>query len=278
MLKDSKSLETCCYVIGAGAFGVFFRWMQLQLAFDNGLPGKSVWHIFVLLLIAASAAVFWYFIRKFEKEGLVLSGNFFEALRNSGKLYMILRWLFGVILCAGSVLLFMSTELDANVTFLRVLSGFGLLSGISFPLLLSCANRPHAVKNSTITLLSIIPLFFFSTWLLTSYKQNSINPIVWNYTIEVLTLIVDMLAFFRIAGFAYGVPDAKKTMFNCMLGAMLSLMSLADNRYLAQQVMFLAIGLMLTMVVWIMIANLRVPEKPFEPIREYDEEEPVERL
>ena len=67
-------------------------------------------------------------------------------------------------------------------------------------------------------------------------------------------------------------------MFNCMLGAMLSLMSLADNRYLAQQVMFLAIGLMLTMVVWIMIANLRVPEKPFEPIREYDEEEPVERL
>ena len=278
MLKDSKSLETCCYVIGAGAFGVFFRWMQLQLAFDNGLPGKSVWHIFVLLLIAASAAVFWYFIRKFEKEGLVLSGNFFEALSNSGKLYMILRWLFGVILCAGSVLLFMSTELDANVTFLRVLSGFGLLSGISFPLLLSCANRPHAVKNSTITLLSIIPLFFFSTWLLTSYKQNSINPIVWNYTIEVLTLIVDMLAFFRIAGFAYGVPDTKKTMFNCMLGAMLSLMSLADNRYLAQQVMFLAIGLMLTMVVWIMIANLRVPEKPFEPIREYDEEEPVERL
>ena len=67
MLKDSKSLETCCYVIGAGAFGIFFRWMQLQLAFDDGLPGKSVWHFFVLLLIAASAAVFWYFIRKFEK-------------------------------------------------------------------------------------------------------------------------------------------------------------------------------------------------------------------
>ena len=85
MLKDSKSLETCCYVIGAGAFGIFFRWMQLQLAFDNGLPGKSVWHFFVLLLIAASAAVFWYFIRKFEKAGLSLSGNFFEALSNGGK-------------------------------------------------------------------------------------------------------------------------------------------------------------------------------------------------
>ena len=279
MLKDSKSLETCCYIIGAGAFGIFFRWMQLQLAFENGLPEKSVWHTFVLLLIAASAAVFWYFIRKFEKAGLSLSGDFFEALSNSGKLYTVLRWLFGVILCAGSVLLFMSSELDANVTFLRVLSGFGFLSGISFPLLLSCANRPHAVKNSTITLLAIFPLFFFCTWLLTSYKQNSINPIIWMYAIEILTLIVDALAFFRIAGFAYGVPDAKKTMFNCMLGAMLSLMSLADNRYLGQQVMFLAVALMFIMIVWIMIANLRVREEISASVREDDEEvSPVERL
>ena len=279
MLKDSKSLETCCYIIGAGAFGIFFRWMQLQLAFENGLPEKSVWHTFVLLLIAASAAVFWYFIRKFEKAGLSLSGDFFEALSNSGKLYTVLRWLFGVILCAGSVLLFMSSELDANVTFLRVLSGFGVLSGISFPLLLSCANRPHAVKNSTITLLAIFPLFFFCTWLLTSYKQNSINPIIWIYAIEILTLIVDALAFFRIAGFAYGVPDAKKTMFNCMLGAMLSLMSLADNRYLGQQVMFLAVALMFIMVVWIMIANLGVREETSASVREDDEEDsPVERL
>ena len=279
MLKDSKSLETCCYVIGAGAFGIFFRWMQLQLAFENGLPEKSVWHFFVLLLIVACAAVFWYFIRKFEKAGLSLSGNFFEAFSNSGKLYTILRWLFGAILCAGSILLFLGSELDANVTFLRVLSGFGLLSGIAFPLLLSCANRPHAVKNSTITLLAIFPLFFFATWLLTSYKQNSINPIIWLYAIEVLTLIVDMLAFFRIAGFAYGVPDAKKTMFNCMLGSMLSLMSLADNRYLGQQVIFLAVALMFIMVVWIMIANLRVPEESSEPVRKDDEEDsPVERL
>ena len=281
MLKDSKSLEISCYVIGAGAFGVFFRWMQLQLAYDNGLPGKSVWHALVLLLIFASAAVFWYFVRSFEKAGLSVPTDFYEALSNKGKLFTILRWLFGGILCLGSVLLFMTSELDANVTFLRVLSGFGLLSGIAFPLLLSCANRPHATKKSTVTLLSILPLFFLCTWLLTSYKQNSINPIIWNYVLEILTLIVVMLAFFRIAGFAYGVPDAKKCMFLCMLGAMLCLMSLADSRYLAQQVMFFALALMLTMVNWIFIANLRKAEKnakrEAEP-EEDGEDSPVERL
>ena len=98
MLKDSKSLEISCYVIGAGAFGVFFRWMQLQLAYENGLPGKSVWHAFVLLLIAASAAVFYYFIRNFEKAGLTVPGSFFEALSNKGRLFTVLRWLFGGIL------------------------------------------------------------------------------------------------------------------------------------------------------------------------------------
>ena len=87
-----------------------------------------------------------------------------------------------------------------------------------------------------------------------------------------------MLAFFRIAGFAYGVPDAKKTMFNCMLGAMLSLMSLADNRYLGQQVMFLAVALIFILVVWIMIANLAVREKDSEPVADDEEASPVERL
>ena len=95
---------------------------------------------------------------------------------------------------------------------------------------------------------------------------------------EVLTLIVDLLAFFRIAGFAYGVPDAKKCMFLCMFGAMLSLMCLADNRYLAQQVMFFAAALMLTLYNWIMIANLVPAPKKVSVEEESDEDEIVERL
>ena len=32
---QKKSLEITCYVAGAGAFGVFLRWLQDQLAFDE---------------------------------------------------------------------------------------------------------------------------------------------------------------------------------------------------------------------------------------------------
>ena len=45
-----KSLELCCYVIGGGAFSVFLRWLQNQLAFNElGLPEKSSLHVFLVL-------------------------------------------------------------------------------------------------------------------------------------------------------------------------------------------------------------------------------------
>ena len=279
MLKDSKSLEVSCYVLGAGAFGFFFRWMQLQLAYDDGLPGRSVWNFFVILLIAAGAGVFYSFVRKTAKSGLVVSDDFFEALANKGKLYGFFRWATGAVMLAGSALLFSQCEVDANATFLRVMAGLGMLTGICFPLYLTCANKPHVTKNATLTLLSLIPILFFSAWLLTSYKQNSINPIIWNYVIEILALIVNALAFFRLAGFAYGVPDGKKSMFLCMWGAMLSLLSMADERYLGQEIMLFATALMLTFTTWVMIANLSEPKKEETAAEEeHGEEEILERI
>ena len=72
-----KSLELCCYVAGAGAFGVFLRWLQVQLAFNElGLPDPSGLHIVVLLFVAVCAAVFYYFIRRFAKARLYLPDDF----------------------------------------------------------------------------------------------------------------------------------------------------------------------------------------------------------
>ena len=45
---QKKSLEISCYVCGAGAFGVFFRWLQDQMAFDEaGLAERSVFNYLV---------------------------------------------------------------------------------------------------------------------------------------------------------------------------------------------------------------------------------------
>lgn len=261
MGKDSKSLEISCYVVGAGAFGIFFRWMQLQLAYnENGLPDRSAWNVLVPLLIVAGAYVFYRFIQKTKKERKYVPEDFYEALANKGKLYQICRWAIGALMILGSAYLFVSCDVDKNAVFLKILSVFGVLTGVAFPLLLEMANRPHAAGNSTLTLLAVLPVFFYAMWLLTSYKQNSINPVTWDYLVEVVTITVSLLAAFRMAGFAYGVPDAGRSMFYCMTGGMLCIMSLSDKRYLAQQIMLASSALMMVMYNWIMVANLRTGE------------------
>ena len=92
-----KSLELCCYVAGAGAFGVFLRWLQVQLAFNElGLPDPSGLHIVVLLFVAVCAAVFYYFIRRFAKARLYLPDDFSVAFSNNGRLYSIVRVAAGI--------------------------------------------------------------------------------------------------------------------------------------------------------------------------------------
>ena len=67
MQMQKKSLEISCYVCGAGAFGVFLRWLQDQLAFnDAGLAEKSVFHFLVTIFIVASAFVFLRFVDNFK--------------------------------------------------------------------------------------------------------------------------------------------------------------------------------------------------------------------
>lgn len=262
MLRDSKSLEISCYIVGAGAFGIFFRWMQLQLAYnESGLPDSSVWNVLLPALVLIMILVFRKFVAKFRSDGCYLPEDFFTALANNGKLFGFFRWMIGIVMIAGSALLLVTCETDKNAMFLRILGILGLLSGISFPILLTTANKPHVGNRSTLSLLSLMPILMFAFWLVTCYKENSINPIGWDYAVELAAIIFALVAFFRVAGFVYGVPDEYKSMLFCMLGGMMCITTAADSRNMGEQIMFVAAAMMLIMYNWIMVANLVKKEK-----------------
>ena len=260
-INHKKALEINAYVAGAGAFGVFFRWMQRQLAIEDGLVKGSVWNVIVPLSILAVGYVFLRFVDRFKNERCYLPDELEEALVSPGKLYTIVRWAVGILMCVGALAVLATCETDKNAVMLRVVALLAGLSGLSFSLLLSAANRKRVwMGPKVLCLFSFLPMLLFAVWLILSYKENAINSVIWDYSIEIITLCVGMVSFFRVGGFAFGQPNCWRAMFFAMFGAFLCIMSLADSRNIGLQIILLSAALMLINYNWIMVANLRSRE------------------
>ena len=253
---QKRSLEINCYVVGAGAFGVLFRWLQDQLAFDEaGLAEQSVFNLLVPALALAALVAYVRLVDRVQDEKLYVPREFCEALFNPGRLFTVLRWLTGAVMCAGAALLMVSSETDKNM--LRVLSMLGFFSGLSFPLLLGEANYEEVEHLGLTRLYAVMPVLMFAMWLVLSYKENAYKSVAWDYAVEIATICVAMMAFFRVAGFAYNVVDSRKCLINIMLGATMCIMSLADERYMGMQLMLVSSAAMLVLYNWILIMNMK---------------------
>ena len=258
-----KPLEISCYVAGAGAFGVFFRWLQDQLAFDeNGLNERSVFNLLVPAMVIASALVFWHFVRTMQDKRIAPPADFCKALYNPGKLFVILRWAAGLVMIAGAVVLMMTTETDPNVKMIRVICLLAALSGLAFPLILGQANYETFEHQSLVRLGAMLPVLMYAVWLVVCYVQNQLNSVAWSYAVELITLMFAMMGFFHVGCFAFHVEKQYQALFGAMMGTMMCIMSLADERYMGMQMILLASAGMLLLYVWILVRNLeKLPEK-----------------
>ena len=273
---QKQALEKTCYIGVSGAFGVFIRWLQTQIAFnDEGLPDASIFNLLVPAVIIAAAVIFFRFTRRFEEDRYYLPSSFAAALRCEGLVYTALRWTAGVIMCAGALALFAACEADKNAAFYRIVAVLGFLSGVAFPLILGETTREEP-RIKYVCVLSVLPMLLFAGWLVTCYKVNAINGVLWAYGVEIVACCALLLAFFSIAGFAFSVPNMRQSMFYCMTGAFLALVCLADGRYLGMQIMLIAAAGMLMLYNWIMISNLR--RRKAESVAEDEDDGGFERL
>lgn len=270
---QNRALENTIYVLAAGAFGVFLRWLQLQLAFDeNGLCGPSLFNVLVPIYLVIVALVLSRRNRQMFAAGWDLPKEFQKALANPGKLYGFFRWLIAALMIGGGLLIIRGSEVEKRVVMHRILGGLSILAGICFPFYLGAANREEIKprKRGLLCLMALAPILLFAVWLVFDYMENSINSVIWAFLVEVLTCSALMLAFFRLAGFVYGQVDLKKTLFWIQFGGVTSLVVLADERGMGMQLVFFSAGMMLTLADFILLRKLRekvdMEEKP--PVRD----------
>lgn len=257
----NKSLELSLYVAGAGAFGVFLRWLENQLAFtEEGLAEPSAFHWMLGAFLIICAIVFWRFLRQIEEKNYFVPESFVDALQSEVSLHRILRITAGALMVLGSLLLFAKSETDPFVVLLRVIAILAMLSGAAYPLILREAELGR-YRPGLLCPLMLLPMLSYAAWLICSYRSNAINSVPLAYGLDMLVAILNMVACFRMAGFAFGAAQPWKALLAVMLSGTVSIMSLADERYLGMELILLAHAGMMLLYLWILLKNLQKRER-----------------
>ncbi len=259
-------LETSLFLLGAGAFGFFFRWIQLEAGFnDDNLPDPSIWNWVVPLSVLGLMWYYRHIVRSYAAAPAYLPNGLKATLGFTCRfpiLYDAPRYLAAFLLVAGSVVLIATTMLDKNAMFWRAISILGILSGIALPLMQNEANRHiRHVSAGVLRTVSVFPILFMAVWLITCYTVNATNSVEWSYVVDVATACSCMMAFYRLAGIFYGQQDSEKLQFWIMVSSYLCFMGLADSRNLGLAMILAGMGLEFLVLNWVTVANL-VPGRP----------------
>jgi hypothetical protein len=273
-----NALTICCFACAAGAIGAFCRWLQNQLAFDEAGLSKQSPLNFVVALVLIGAAVWMYFLAgKFKKAGFAAHTGLKEALGGSTRFCLPAAWIIGALMLFGGLVLFVTGEDEASPMLVRILAALSLFGGVFFPLSASAAVNGR--ETGVTCLFMTVPVVQFCFWLITCYKQNSTNPVLWAYAVEILAIAAALLGFYYMAGYAFGRVKPRSALYFDMLGAFLCIVSLADDGNFGEKLMFAAAASMLLFWAWMIVENLylpepaapeAVPEPPEAPISEHD--------
>ena len=272
----NNALTICCGVCVAGAFGVFTRWMQDLTAFDeHGLYVRgNIWGAVLLLLcIAASGAMLgaiWY-LKNHER--LVSPAGFGAAHAGGGVIRRAAWLIIAAFMAVACFALLLTAGSSQYASLLRVLALLGLLADAGFAGMAAAGGRGEKESSGAsplVCLACVLPVAFCCFWLVVSYRQDAATAVVWRYGPEISAIACSLLAFYYLAGHAFGRPRAYTAMFFCACGAFLCFTALPDSRLMALQLLLAGSALMQLFFLASLAANLR--RAPEAVPREAEEE------
>ena len=272
----NNALTICCGVCVAGAFGVFTRWMQDLTAFDeHGLYVRgNIWGAVLLLLcIAAAGAMLgaiWYLK---NHEHLVSPAGFGAAHAGGGVIRRAAWLIIAAFMAVACFALLLTAGSSQYASLLRVLALLGLLADAGFAGMAAAGGRGDGESSGAsplVCLACVLPVAFCCFWLVVSYRQDAATAVIWRYGPEISAIACSLLAFYYLAGHAFGRPRAYTAMFFCACGAFLCFTALPDSRLMALQLLLAGSALMQLFFLASLAASLR--RAPEAVPREAEEE------
>ncbi|GEM_PF-311189 len=281
MRKDAFTI--LCYVCAAGAFSAFFRWLQNQSAIDPETKtlSPSMFNVLVPLAIIGACIIFYSLFKKLKLKIGAFPADDYSIYNGKSIFYPISYYIIGGITVLGGLITFVAAADDFYCSLYRAIAFFAILFGASFPLVCSCSRRRYA--PTIMCVLTTLPILMYCLWLVASYKINSSEPTIFAFAVEILALCLAIVAFYYLAGFAYGKASPDQAVFVSLVAAFMCITTLADSRYFGLQLIIAGTAGVLLMSVCMIILNVKAPEEleqdaPEETPEPVEEEEPEEEI
>ncbi len=273
---QKHALKISAYAGVLGAFGSFFRWLQLQSAFDKetGLIKPSALNVLLPLILIGSAVMFYYLIKQLKAEGFEAPTDIKSTFRGTSIFYPIAFYAIAGITVIGGLAVFFTAGKYALPGAYRLIALLAILSGVTFPLI--CISSRKQYMPALVCIFMTLPIVMYCLWLIVCYKVSASNPTVWAYCIEVLTVCAVIIALYFTAGYPYGSAKPYRAIYSAILAAFMCIVSLADSRSFGLQLIMAGTAGMLIMEACMIICNMQEPVEKPEAVPEITEPEAEE--
>lgn len=90
---------------------------------------------------------------------------------------------------------------------------------------------------------ALMPSVLCWLWLIEVYRGHTSNPILWDYVLLLLAVVILLISAYERAGFALGVGKPRRTVFSSLMALLLALAALPDCGGIANALILIAMTL-----------------------------------
>ena len=256
---QKRAITICSHVAIAAAIGGFVRWIQNQAAFEleTGLaiPGK-VWGKVAFLACLIGVGVIVRHVSNLWYEGYYTVGEYKDVINGKQAWVQRITKAIAALMVIGAVIAFLIAGYELYSSIVRTLCVLAVVAAWAFVKLSEVPYAEEEVSANKQSLLAALPVVMYVYWLIVSYRTHAAIPSVWSYALEIFAICASILGTFYFAGYGFEFPKPYAALGCLLTGAMLSLVSLLDDRNIGQTLMMIAGAAMQMYYAWMIITSM----------------------
>lgn len=248
------SLKLCGFTCIMGIFGAFLRWMQMINISEpetNLVKPYSPWSFALVLFVILGSGLLIMYVRTLKN--LDFPQKYPEVYSRGLPLYNVTSVIIGVLMALGGALMVFHALSSTRSVFDLVLGLFALVCALAVSFFVISANKTKKAGSGSAP--SVLIILFLCFWLIAAYKFSASDPVIWHFAPRLLAIAATILAFYFVNGFVFAKPAPLLSLFFCLLGTFLCIITLADSYPMGEQLITLSFAALMTLLSFAQLNN-----------------------